>query len=130
MSKPRRLLISWLPAILWMVLIFLLSSRPSVHASAIDWQDFFIKKTGHFVEYFILNALLIFGFKNTTALKSPQLILAAFILAVIYAASDELHQTFVPGREGRPRDVVIDTLGISASAYIYHLNRFNWLKLT
>ena len=35
----------------------------------------------------------------------------AFVLSVIYAVTDEIHQIFVPGREGKISDVVIDSSG-------------------
>ena len=41
-----------------------------------------------------------------------------FVIAVIYAGSDELHQTFVGGRSGRPLDVLIDSIGIVLAVLI------------
>jgi VanZ family protein len=35
----------------------------------------------------------------------------AFVVSVLYAASDEYHQTFVPGRNGTPVDVGVDAVG-------------------
>ena len=40
-------------------------------------------------------------------------------LGVLYAVSDEAHQTFVPGRMGSPIDVAIDTLGIVAGVVLW-----------
>jgi VanZ family protein len=48
--------------------------------------------------------------------------LTAGIIAVIFAASDEFHQTFVPSREGTILDVLIDSLGVGA------VTLFNWIK--
>lgn len=41
-----------------------------------------------------------------------------FVIAVVYACSDELHQTFVGGRSGRPLDVLIDSIGIVLAVII------------
>lgn len=43
----------------------------------------------------------------------PKTAWLALVLAVLYAISDEFHQTFVPGRNGTPVDVTIDSLGAS-----------------
>jgi cell division protein FtsW (lipid II flippase) len=101
----------WIPAFIWMIVIFSLSARPSIHASAIDWQDFFIKKTAHVVEYFILAFLIYFSLRKTTVESRTSLLLYTIIITIIYAVTDEFHQTFVPGREGRLRDVLIDSSG-------------------
>jgi VanZ family protein len=127
MAKIHYKIVYWLPAALWMLLIFIMSSRPTVHASAIDWQDFFIKKTAHFIEYFILNLLFLYSLKKTTFQKNPQLIFTALILTILYAISDEFHQTFVSGREGRPRDVFIDSFGASVSALLFSQTRLSRL---
>ena len=42
--------------------------------------------------------------------------LIAVSIAFAYACTDEFHQTFVHGREGTPRDVVIDSIGIAIAA--------------
>ncbi|PIU03764.1 VanZ family protein [Candidatus Shapirobacteria bacterium CG08_land_8_20_14_0_20_39_18] len=95
-------LIYWLPVIIWVSVIFFLSSNPVASASAIDWQDFLVKKTAHVIEYAILFILLYRATKN---------VLISLLFVVIYAATDEYHQTFVFGRTGKLRDVLIDAGG-------------------
>ena len=51
----------------------------------------------------------------------------AFIVAFLYAASDELHQTFVPTREGKPRDIAIDTIGMFLM-YSYSKYKYTFVK--
>lgn len=73
-----------------------------------NWWDhewFWIVKGWHFTEYAILCALLY------RALKRPWL---ALIIAALFAASDEFHQTFIPDRGGNVRDVLIDSSGAVA----------------
>ena len=36
----------------------------------------------------------------------------ALLTGLLYVVSDEIHQTFVPGRAGQLRDVLIDTCGV------------------
>ena len=45
-------------------------------------------------------------------MASRKALIASAIIGVLYAISDEYHQTFVPLRDGRVRDVVIDSIGI------------------
>ena len=44
-----------------------------------------------------------------------------FVICVLYAITDEYHQTFVAGRSGELRDVVIDSLGALLGILIYYV---------
>ncbi|WP_245575523.1 VanZ family protein [Alkalicoccus chagannorensis] len=50
----------------------------------------------------------------------------ALIICVVYAASDEYHQTFIPGRSGEVSDVVIDGIGAFVGISFYLLIRKRW----
>ena len=91
----------WLPIVAWAALIFALSSIPSLGTGLGTW-DTILRKWAHMAEYAVLAFLL------RRAVSTPW----AFVAAVAYAASDEVHQSFVRGRHGAPRDVVIDSVGI------------------
>ena len=108
----KKLFKFWFPAFVWMGLIFWASSFHTLRASPINWQDFIIRKAAHFLEYTILFFLFFRGFKNTTKLTLIRALLFSFICSVLYAISDEFHQTLVDGRSGMVRDVVIDTIGV------------------
>ena len=114
----------WLPSFIWMGLIFFLSSRPSITTSAVDWQDFVIKKTAHFIEYFILSALLFYSLRHSTGWSTAKIALVSFFASVFYAATDEFHQSFIPGRTPRVRDILIDALGVSLAQF-FHLRFAN-----
>ena len=92
----------WLPVLVWAGVIFTFSSIPSLSTHLGTW-DLVLRKAAHVTEYAILAALL----RRATGSYAW-----AFGLAVAYAASDELHQTFVRGRHGSPIDVGIDAIGI------------------
>jgi VanZ family protein len=115
MSKLSKILY-WLPTLLWMVVIFGFSAQPTLHASAVSWQDFVVKKSAHVAEYFILGLLLNSSLKKTTSLPRRSRLLLIIIIGVVYACTDEFHQTFIAGREGRIRDILIDSLGLGGSA--------------
>lgn len=135
----------WVFVIFWMAVIFFLSSQqasdsnqlstgitkvivdfiseifPSI-TPQVQWLNHIIRKNAHFIAYFILgflqiNALYING------VRSKKGFLIALIIAVLYAASDEFHQTFVPGRSGELRDVLIDSAGALTGISIYFLAR-------
>lgn len=47
----------------------------------------------------------------TTRIEAAQAFYVAFLITTAYAIIDEIHQTYVPGRHGRPLDVLIDVVG-------------------
>ena len=70
-----------------------------------------IRKLAHFSIYTVVGFLLMtlcFTYKISINKK----IIISLIFGFIYACSDELHQTFVVGRSGEARDVLIDTSGV------------------
>jgi VanZ family protein len=93
-----------------MVIIFLFSSRQRVHVSDVFSLNFLFFKTLHVIEYAALYFLL-YRARHTYKKTIPLFSMPLFI-AILYAISDEIHQTFVPTREGSPRDVLIDTGGM------------------
>src|SRR5213593_3124707 len=91
----------WLPVVLWAGLIFAFSSIPHLGTGLGTW-DLVLRKCAHTSEYAILSVLL---------LRALGEVAPAFLLTVLYAASDELHQSFVRGRHASPLDVCIDAAG-------------------
>jgi len=91
--------------------------------SEIYWPDFFFKKTIHLIEYGLLFVLLYRALKETLRRDLLRLAGIAFLIAVLYAASDEYHQTFILGRTGTLRDIIIDSSG----AGLAWLGIWKWL---
>ena len=80
-----------------------------VKVNIIEELQFITRKSAHFIGYMILGILasgLILYYGNIN-----KKYLLAFLICVIYAISDEIHQLFVPGRSGQVRDVLIDSAG-------------------
>ena len=71
-----------------------------------------VRKAAHMTEYAILG-LLSFAFYRGILKKEKRQFLAALLTATVYAATDEFHQYFIPGRSAEVMDVCIDTLGAS-----------------
>lgn len=93
-----------------MGLIFFLSAQPDLPQAPGPWLDALLKKGGHALAYGVLAWLYrraLGSFWHT----STGLRLTSGGLAVLYALSDELHQTFVPGRSGNLLDVMVDGVG-------------------
>lgn len=98
----------WGPAILMMVLIFAASSIPA--GSLPSWDgpaDLAIKKGGHMIGYGLLALAILRGVGG----QKQAVYRLAWVLAVLYAMSDEFHQRFVPGRGASILDILIDGLG-------------------
>ena len=97
----------FLPALIWMALIFYGSSRQKVAITENYWLSFAFFKSLHIIEYGILFLFWRFAlFGKTYGVK------AAIVFSIFYGITDEFHQSFMPGREGRLRDVFIDALGV------------------
>lgn len=80
-----------------------------------DWDaflllSFLVRKCAHMGIYFVLTALLLYGLWRAGMSPRPRLAAAAGLCALL-AALDEFHQTFVPGRDGKLSDVLIDLGG-------------------
>ncbi len=86
-----------------MALIFALSAQPNLSSGLGAW-DLVLRKLAHMVAFGLLWALW------QRALRRP---VAAALITLLYAASDELHQSGVEGRNGSPWDVAIDAGGVA-----------------
>jgi VanZ family protein len=111
MAHLRRL-DPWVPPLLLMVVIFALSAQPSLN-SGLGVIDQVGRKVIHFSEYALLAYLWWRALK--TRVSDEAAMLLALAIASAYAATDELHQTFVSGRHGTPVDWLIDTAGAATA---------------
>jgi len=112
-----RMLVLWLPVVIWAVVIFLFSSYPTSRASEIHWKDFIVKKTAHVVEYAIFCSLIFRAMKGS-GMSSKKAAIYALGISILYGLTDEYHQSLTPGRDPRIRDVGFDTIGSVLSMYI------------
>lgn len=100
----------WAAAAAWMGLIFFVSAQPRLPLllDSPDLQDV----AGHFVAYAVLAMLLRWALAGS-GVRRPGI--WAFALAMLYAFSDEFHQSFVPGRHPDPLDILTDAAGAAAA---------------
>ena len=106
MLRIFRALPSWLPATLMMIAIFIFSSIPSSTMPHFNWADTLVKKGAHMLGYGLLAFAYFYAFKF-----APSKLKFALLLALLYAMTDEFHQSFVPGRHASWLDVAIDSAG-------------------
>ena len=107
----RRRIKYWLPTLAWAILIFSFSSQPTLTTSQIYWQDFVVKKSAHLFVYAVLAVLIYRSLKLSTHCSRLYLLLFTVTITILYAVTDEFHQTFTLGREPTLRDVLIDIAG-------------------
>lgn len=102
-------LLRWAPALLWAAAIFWASSQPRLVELpwVLGWD-----KLHHCTAYAVGGAALAHALRG----RAPW---AAVALGMLYGASDELHQWFVPGRQADWRDVVADAVGAVAGVFLY-----------
>jgi VanZ family protein len=110
----------WAAVAVWAAIIFCWSSQAkgTLPQGPNETVDFIFKKTAHLGEYAILAVLVWQAFSHTLSERErwhPWVIVS---LCAMYAASDELHQRFVAGREPSPRDVLIDIAGASVGLLV------------
>jgi VanZ family protein len=110
-----------LPPVTWMLLIFLFSAQSTLPHAADSLLDLLIKKGLHMLSYAILLLLWYRALSAKPRAFAP--LVVAWVLTVLYAASDEFHQTFVPGRSGRALDVIVDASGASLAVLSIWLAR-------
>jgi VanZ family protein len=127
----------WWPAIAWAIVIssFSTGAFTSEHTSrfiipVLHWLlphaspetlstvHHVIRKCGHFTEYFILSLLILRGFQAGNREFGLRLALLSILMVAGYAALDEFHQSFVPGRVAAVSDVLLDTSGGAAGILI------------
>lgn len=112
--------IRWAPAVALMAVIFLFSSIPSNEVPSFGAVDLLMKKGGHFLGYSLLSLTYVWALGKQTG-KNRFL---AWLLATLYGATDEFHQSFVPGRGAWIVDVGIDSAGAAlAMLVVPHLTR-------
>ena len=95
------------PPLLLMALIFFLSAQPDLSSGLGTW-DTVLRKGAHMVEY----GVLWFLWWRALGYGSPA---PAIAITLLWAASDEFHQSFVEGRHGTPWDVAIDAAGVGVA---------------
>jgi len=139
---------TWLPAILWAVLISVASTDafsssntsrfilpilhwffPHAGPDTLNRIQFFIRKLAHVTEYFVFSVILFRAIRSERQGERRgwrlRWALLALAIAAGYSALDEFHQSFVPSRTASPWDSLLDTSGAAAAQVI----TWAWIRL-
>lgn len=135
--------LSWGLVVGWMALIFFLSAQQGEQSADLsggitefvnqivekvapeaefkmDEISFFVRKNAHFFAYMLL-AILTLNAVRRSGGRGWLSVGVAFVITVLYAISDEVHQLYVPGRSGQVSDVLLDSTGALAGIGLYTL---------
>jgi VanZ family protein len=99
----------WVPTVLWMGVIFFLSTLPE---SATPGRGIISDKICHGAEYFILAFLILFALQRTTRARFFTAFWITLVWAALYGLSDEIHQLYVPTRQFDVGDLLADVGGV------------------
>ncbi len=138
-KNNRWALISWVLLIMWMVLIFILSSHTADRSSSVSGNilsailkvvypefrqmsadeqfivlesyQYIIRKSAHFLLFGVLGTLSVNAYKSIHIKTDRLVTILSLATCVINAILDEIHQIFVPGRSCEITDILIDSIG-------------------
>ncbi|WP_368654129.1 VanZ family protein [Ornithinibacillus sp. 4-3] len=134
-------ILSWIAVVLWMALIFYLSHQPATISNELssgitemivnaleklassfqfDIGDLhhIVRKNAHFFAYLTLGILVLNSLRRS-GIYGMQSAGIAFLICVLYAITDEVHQLFITGRSGEVTDVLIDSAGAGMGIIVY-----------
>ena len=103
-----------------MGVIFWFSSQPQPFDLPKSWQGSLVGIGGHVLGYVGLSLLWWRTLAARPSAATRWALALAFLLTMLYAVSDEYHQTFVPGRSGNLVDVLIDAAGAALGLWLAH----------
>lgn len=112
----------WLFVLGWCGVIFFLSSLPDPTPDVQEWLKFSMAKCGHVVVYFVLSLFVLRALKKTFP-ASPRHGWLALLFCALYGVSDEVHQSFVPGRSAMLWDVLLDSFSAYAGIKLSSIRR-------
>lgn len=141
MKANQRKLLILLAVVFWMAIIFKLSAQPGEQSNLLSSNvtgvivsltqrfrpdvnleslNHLIRKCAHFLAYLVLGVIGLFAMRRI-GLTGKRGVGFALLLCIAYAITDELHQSFVPGRTPKLTDVLIDSSGALLGIGIYLL---------
>lgn len=105
-------LFRWMAVVAWMALIFFLSSQSRLPMLRLGWAEALQDVAGHFVAFGVLAILFAWALSGSGVAHPWS---RSFVLVLLYALSDEFHQSFVPGRHPDTLDIATDALGAACA---------------
>ena len=116
--RPRffaQFLFYWLPVLLYVTIIAVLSSQPNLKPPIKDSDKFW-----HALEYFGLGILMARAIRASLRVRDPLLAaLIALVICVLIGGGDEFYQSFIPGRDSSLYDLLADAAGGALAQFVY-----------
>ncbi len=111
--RARQAVSAWWPAVAYMGFIFWLSAQSSLPTppGLLGWD-----KLQHSLAYMVMGLLLIRASRG-----SRMMWVQTLVIGTLYGASDEWHQSFVPGRTMSGHDWLADIIGLLTALAIYYI---------
>lgn len=122
-AKLTHWLHAWGPALVWMGVLFYLSSREQLPQPPHPLINTILRKGGHAAAFGLLALLYARGL-HYAGMRRMARIRLAWLLTALYALSDELHQGFTPGRHPTVGDWLIDMAGATVALALL----WRWLR--
>jgi VanZ family protein len=136
----------WLPAICTAILISVFSTHyfsgtqtgrviipilhwlfPAANRHQLHLMHVGIRKLAHVTEFGVFSVTIFHGLRAGRAGWRFSWAIITLLIAVAYAGLDEWHQSFVPLREARVRDVAIDAFGaLLAQSFVWIYAKWKW----
>lgn len=124
--EKRKVYLVYIPLVIYWIMLFTATSLPASNLPSVAVGD----KIKHFSAFFGLSVLLSLTliYQNKILLFKKYFLAAALVISSIYGLLDEIHQSFVPGRNSEFLDWLADTIGAAAGAFIvfYLLKKFKY----
>jgi len=124
--EKRKVYLVYIPLIIYWIFLFTATSLPAAHVPSFDVSD----KIKHFCAFFGLSVLLSLTllYQDKVSLFKKYFLVAALFISSLYGLLDEIHQSFVPGRNSEFLDWVADSLGAAAGVLLvyYLLKKFKY----
>lgn len=147
----KKIIISSILVVLWMIMIFILSGMNSVESNNkskeiignfigekeikdsdikvwnevneenLDNMNFIFRKIAHAMVYLVLSFFTCNFFYQLKKRRFKNNYLISIIICLFYAIFDEYHQTFVAGRNGNYQDVLIDLVGAIIGSIVFYM---------
>ncbi|HPI38806.1 MAG TPA: VanZ family protein [Ignavibacteriaceae bacterium] len=119
--EKHKIYLVYSPLFIYWIILFIATSLPTVSIPSFDISD----KVQHWGAYLVLTVLfnLTISFQNKSELLKKYHYIFTVIIVTIYAAFDEIHQYFIPGRSCELLDFFADVLGLISGLFIIFILR-------
>jgi len=125
--EKRKVYLVYVPLIVYWIMLFVATTLPVSNLPSVAISD----KIKHFCAFLGLSVLLSLTliYQNKILLFKKYFIITAFIISSLYGLLDEIHQSFIPGRNSEFLDWFADSVGaaIGALTIAYLIKKFKYL---